>query len=872
VASKIELVLNGSNSPRIAAGFVFATATEHCFALVRRRVWEVHPTLRLPRTLMRVVRPTLLAAFVAAVPAAVAVHAQQPATTGPRTIASQTAGMERHDGFIPFYYDERTGKLLMEVQRLDQDFLYLPTLASGLGSNDLGLDRGTTGNEGIVQFQRFGPRVLLVQRNTRFRGTADSLQARSVEESFATSTLAAMPIVAEEGGRLLVDATDFALQDAMNVSATILRQRQGTYRLDRNRSAVYMPHTKAFPKNTEVEALLTFASDAPGREVARHTPDGGALTLREHFSFVELPDANYKPRAFDPRVGIFALTFTDFSRPVTGKPDVRWIQRWRLEKKDPSAAMSEPVKPIVYYLDPGIPEPYRTAFRQGASWWTKTFEAAGFKNAFRVEDLPAGADPMDARYSMIQWVHRSDPGFSVGQSFVDPRTGEIIKAMLKMDTYRSITDYNIFAGMEPAMEGAGPTSEWWASLDPNVNGTEFAMSRRRQHVAHEIGHTLGLAHNYISHAFGRASVMDYPGPLVTLRPNGTIDASHAWSGGTGAYDTLAIRFAYTQYPNAAAERAGQEALARQAIAGGVRFLTDRDASAGVIPEVTRWLNGDDAVKELARQSAVRDVLISKFNESVIAPGEPMWMINERFVPVYLHHRYAIEAATKAIGGMEYTFALRGDGQTPATVLAPAKQRQALRELIAAIQPKALAVPERIVKMIPPSPYGFSGGWGFATTPAGIVYDPLAVARSLASTVADGILQPDRIERVISFHARDSASPSADEVIGQLVDGVYKNAQAATSYERGVRRQARRAVVDALFTLATDQRGTADVRSVADDQLNRLAVQLSGAATTDADDRASNAEVVRDVRNWLDRRIAPPKPTGVIPLPPGTPIG
>jgi len=398
------------------------------------------------------------------------------------------------------------------------------------------------------------------------------------------------------------------------------------------------------------------------------------------------------------------------------------------------------------------------------------------------------------------------------------------------------------------------------------------MSRRRQHVAHEIGHTLGLAHNYISHVNGRASVMDYPGPLVTLKPNGTLDVSHAYSAGTGAYDTLAIRFGYTQYRDSAAEKAGQAALVRQSIAGGAKFLTDRDASAGVYPEITRWLNGDDAVKELARESAVRDVLIGKFNTSVIRAGEPMWMINERFVPVYLHNRYAIEAATKAIGGMEYTFAMKGDGQTPATVEPAAKQLQALHELIATLQPKELAVPERIVKMIPPSPYGYGGGWGFTTTPAGIVYDPLAIARSFASNVVDGILQSDRIERVISFHARDAASPSASDIIGQLVAGVYGNSVASSAYERGVRRQARQAVVDGLFTLAQDQRATADARAIADDQLNALATRLSSAPASDAEDRAANAEVVRDVRNWLDRRIAPPKPAAVIPLPPGTPIG
>ena len=553
---------------------------------------------------------------------------------------------QRSDGFIPFQYDVKTGKLSLEVTRLDQDFLYLTSLATGLGSNDLGLDRGTISDEAVVRFERHGKRLFLVQRNLGFRATSgDAALARSVEESFASSVIGSFEIQSEENGKFVIDATDFVLQDVFNVRGVIQRAQQGTYRLDRNRSAIYLPRTKAFPNNTEIEVMLTFESETPGREIARHTPDASALTLREHHSFVQLPGEGYKPRAFDPRVGVNALAFYDFAQPLNRAPQVRWITRWRLEKKDPAAAQSDPVKPITYYIDKGVPEPYRSAFREGARWWNRVFEAAGFRKAFIVEDLPDDVDPMDARYSVVQWVHRTDPGFSIGPSFRDPRTGEIIKAAVKMDTYRSLTDFNIFAGLHPAL--GDPTENWIASLDPNVNGTAFAMARRRQHVAHEIGHTLGLAHNFISHAYGRASVMDYPGPLVTLRSNGTLDVSQAYRDGPGAYDTLAIRYAYTQFASPQAETTGLAALMRDAIANGVRFLTDRDADAGTIAEATRWLNGSDAVDELARLSAIRSILLSKFDESVIASGDPLALLNKRFVPVYLHHRYGIRGGNQS---------------------------------------------------------------------------------------------------------------------------------------------------------------------------------------------------------------------------------
>jgi hypothetical protein len=249
----------------------------------------------------------------------------------------------------------------------------------------------------------------------------------------------------------------------------------------------------------------------------------------------------------------------------------------------------------------------------------------------------------------------------------------------------------------------------------------------------------------------------------------------------------------------------------------------------------------------------------------------MWMLNERLVPVYLHHRYAIEAAIKAIGGMDYTFALRGDAQTPARMVDPARQREALAALMAAIQPKALAIPERILAKIPPSPYGFSGGWTF-DSPAGIVFDPLAIARALSGYVADGVLAPERVERLFAFHARNPAAPSADEVINTMIASVYDRATASTPYEAALRRASRRAVVDALISLAANPRATTDTRAVAEGSLNRLANRLATAAAADADDRASNGAVVRDARNWLERRILPPRTTGVIQLPPGTPIG
>ena len=484
-----------------------------------------------PRSPVAALTALFLAAALLFPPVPAVAQSPSPAPDdGLPTIADYTRGMDAQPGYFPLYWDDSGGRLLLEVGRLDEQFLYLTSLATGVGSNALGLDRGNIQSAYLAHFERIGPKVLFVLDNPGFRAETNPTEAlvRSVNESFPTSTVGGFAVVAEESGRALVDATSFFLGDVVGVAARLQAANQGTYRLDANRSAIFLPRTKAFPENTEVEASLTFESERPGGEIQRHAPDGRAMTLRQHHSLVMLPDDGYTPRRFDPRIGVFATGYFDFGKPFEDDYQTALARRHRLVKADPSAEMSEPVEPIVYYLDPAVPEPYRTAFKIGGVWWNHVFEAAGFIDAFRVEDMPAEMDPMDARYHVIQWVHRTQAGSSIGPSFADPRTGEIIKAAVRMDSYRSLANYNTFAG------AAGVDGDWYAGAPPGVDGEEFVMMRRRQHSAHEIGHTLGLAHNFISISDGHASVMDYPAPVIELR-DGRLDLSGAYRAGPGAY-------------------------------------------------------------------------------------------------------------------------------------------------------------------------------------------------------------------------------------------------------------------------------------------------------------------------------------------------
>lgn len=763
--------------------------------------------------------------------------------------------------------DGDRNKLFLEIpaSALDRDLLHQSVLATGLGVSAVGLDRGQTGGSTVVRLQRQGRRVLMVANNLGVRALAgDAAAERAAAESFPRSVLASFPVESDTGGVIVVDATSFFLSDTYGVIESLRRSQQGAPRVDATRSWFDGARTKAFPTNVEIHAVLTLAVDNAGFALRRAASDASSPVFEIHHSIVELPPLEgFRPRASDSRAGLFGVGFWDFSQGFDGTYRDGYASRWRLVPRDVAAyrrgQLTEPVNPIVYYLDPAIPEPYRAAFREGGMWWSTVFEAAGFRNAFHVRDLPAGADPMDARYNLIYWVHRNGPGPSVGPSFTDPRTGEILRTVVRMDSWRSLIDFNIYMGLVPTAGARGL----------NMTAEAFTMARRRQHTAHEIGHTLGLAHNYIASSQGRSSVMDYPVPIVTATAQNQLDLARAYAPMAGAWDSLAIRYGYTWYPDAASEEAGLRAIIYDGIRRNVRFVGDQHAGAeGSIPAATRWDEGSTLFEAVERTAAVRRIAMNAFDERAIMPGEPMYLLNMRFAHVYLHHRYSLEGLIKYVGGMDFRYAMRGDGQTPTTITPAADQRRALTMALDALEPAQLAVPERVLALIPPAPPGGDPSLEWIGL-AGTAIDHLSLAGGLATEVVEGLLQRERVERVALFHARNPQNPSLDEVVRAVVGRSWRAAPGATPGERALRRTVQRVVLNTLLDRAGDRQASPEVRAVMALHLEELAQQLATAgAGADAEERAHWRQAARDIARFLDGNDDPATRSRftVIPLP------
>lgn len=780
------------------------------------------------------------------------------------SIAEKTKAATKYEGYFDFYWDETEGKIWLEIEQFNQEFLYVNSLSAGVGSNDIGLDRKQLGNTRIVKFIRSGPKVLLVQPNYKYRAVSDNIEERkSVEEAFAQSVLGGFKIHAATGDRILIDLTHFLLRDAHGVSNRLRRSEEGSYSLDRDLSAVYLGGTKNFPENSEFEALLTFTGHASGKWLSSVAPTSANISVRQHHSFVKLPDNNYQPRVFDPRSGYYEMSYQDYATPISQPLTKRFITRHRLEKKDPKATVSEAVEPIIYYLDRGAPEPIKSALIEGASWWNQAFEAAGYKNAFQVKVLPEGADPMDVRYNVINWVHRSTRGWSYGSSVTDPRTGEIIKGHVLLGSLRVRQDFLIAQGLIEAYKN-GDTP------DPRLE--EMALARLRQLSAHEVGHTIGLAHNFAASTNGRASVMDYPHPLITINDVGLMDYSQAYDDKIGVWDKRTVLYGYQDFAAGVDEAKALRDILEENNKMGLKYISDRDSRPAGGAHLTGhlWDNGKSPTAELKRLSNVRKMALSKFSTANIPPHAPMATLENVFVPIYLAHRYQVEAVAKLIGGVDYNYAVKGDGQTVNKMVNDKMQREAFAALAETLSPNFLAIPEQVLALLPPQPMGYYRDREMFKTKTGLTFDPIAAAESSAHNTLTFLLHPQRLARLVEHAARAKGRLTMIELTQQLLDNSAYNAS-LSSYHQELNRMVQKLTVQHLLQLAAHTKINQQVAALALYQINQLEKQLKNNKTSDVSQSAHEAYLLQQIaqyRQHPETYKMPPVPN----LPDGSPIG
>ncbi|MEM9362572.1 MAG: zinc-dependent metalloprotease [Bacteroidota bacterium] len=772
---------------------------------------------------------------------------------------TETKDYQKFDGFFDFYYDDAKDKIYLDVEALNQDFLYVYSLSSGIGSNDIGLDRGQLGNEQLVYFKKAGNKLLLVQPNLKFRAlTKNELEKKSVEQAFAKSVVFGFPIVEESKGHYLIDITDFLMRDAHGVSGRLKSRKQGNYSLDKSRSAFAFERTKAFPKNVEFDMTLTFKGTPQGDWIRSVTPNPNLVTVAQHHSFIELPDDGYKKREFDPRCGSYPFSYYDYATPVQEPILKRFVRRHRLEKKNPNVEMSEALEPIIYYLDNGTPEPVRSALLDGGKWWNQAFEAIGYKDAFQLKVLPDDADPLDVRYNVIQWVHRSTRGWSYGASVIDPRTGEIIKGHVSLGSLRIRQDFLIAQAL---------MNKPFAQRDDNYQPMlELALARIRQLSAHEIGHTLGFAHNFAASTNNRASVMDYPHPQFELNGN-TIDFSNAYDTGIGEWDKVTVAYSYADFPSGTTEKEGLNAILKKAQDDGLRYISDQDARpmGGAHAYGHLWDNGASAAQELENVLEIRKVGISNFSIDNIRSGEANSTLEDVFAPLYFFHRYQTEAVSKLIGGLDYNYTVKGDGQRTVYPINASNQENALKSILGTLNASVIAIPKNKLDLFPPRAIGYGRTRESFKGRTGVTFDALSAAETSADMTLGLLLHPERASRLIQQKSLDEDQVGLADVFNTLTENTILKKHKDT-YLAEVQNTINYRVLYHIMNLAAHAKVHPQVNGLAMEHLKEIRKDLLAGTKTSA-----SQELVRR----MDAFIKEPTTFKVIPapkIPDGSPIG
>ncbi len=792
----------------------------------------------------------------------------------PATLAELTRGMARQSGLFELWRDTSKGRVLLGVSNLEQPFLLIPSLPYALGSNDVGLDRGQGGEVQMVHFERHGNRLFLLRDNTGYvANSADADERAAVRESFAAAVLWAGDIMATEGSLHVVDFSSFLLADRHGVAARLAATKQGSYQIDAARSAVLAETAKAFPDNLELEALLTFSGPASGEFVRQVAADAASIALRQRISMVRLPalDGSWRPRAYHPYSGGFDVSYVDFATPLASSIDVHWQVRHRLEKTDPQAAVSTVKKPIVYYVDRGAPEPVRSALIEGASWWASAFEKAGYKDAFRVEVLPDGADAMDIRYNMIHWVHRATRGWSYGNALADPRTGQIIRGAVTLGSQRVRQDILI---AESLLAPYGKD----APADAAQLAEQMALARLRQLAAHEVGHTLGFAHNFAASRQGNGSVMDYPHPLLALDAGGRVTLNQAYGVGVGPWDDYIVRYIYGDFGQGAQEQQALAALRDQAHKAGMAYVSDQDArSPGAShPDGLLWDFGPDSLKTWDQLGAIRRQALNRFSLDVLPNERQTGEIEARLVPVYMLQRYQAEALARLIGGAEFDYSTSGDvkagrAQSGVRTVPAASQRQALARLADTLGAEYLALPPSVLDLLTPPANGYERNKEYFETRMNSVFDALAAVEANAAHSAGFLFDAGRINRLYWQHARDTSQPGIAELLAQVLLRTWKSpAGPAAVGGAAVQLSANWVVLDAMLRVLNGGQlhaaAEAELRQHTADLADWLKKNRGGEAGVMASRQQAASHILRYLADPRSVRLRPAPA-----IPPGAPI-
>lgn len=766
----------------------------------------------------------------------------------------------RYDGYFTFYYDNSNDKIFLEIENLDKEFLYVNALSEGIGSNDIGLDRGQLGNTRVVKFIKAGNKLLLIQPNQYYRAITDNIEEKkSVEQAFAKSILKGFVIKETKNGKYLVDATSFFIRDAHGVMGRLSAKKQGKYTLDRSRSAINLKRTRAFPKNVEFDVMVTFKGVPKGYDIRSVVPTSTSVTVNQHHSFIELPDNKYTPRKFDPRSGANAMSYLDYATPVNESIKKRFIYRHRLQKKNPNAAKSEAVEPIIYYLDRGTPEPVRSALLDGARWWNQAFESIGFTNAFQVKMLPEDADLLDVRYNVIQWVHRSTRGWSYGSSVSDPRTGEIIKGHVSLGSLRIRQDFLIAQALQ-APYASDDTSDQFA--------LEMALARIRQLSAHEVGHTIGLAHNFAASTKGRSSVMDYPHPTLSIK-DGKVDFTDAYDTKIGDWDKLSIAYSYGEYLEN--EDASLSKLLDEAFKKGARFISDQDArplgSAHAYAHL--WDNGSDVSEELENLLSIRRNSIANFSKDNIKSNQPYSVLEDVFVPLYFLHRYQTEGVIKMIGGLDYTYAIKDDGNTIVKRIPGKLERKALVSVIKTLSVEELAIPKKILDLFPPRAFNYGRTRESFKSKTGVAFDPFGAVETASAMTLGILLHPERVTRLVQHNSLDSSQLGLVEVLDDLIANSFQKSY-EDSYYQELQNIVNYQVLNHLFHLSSNKDMYWQVNAIVNDKIDKISSLLNNSKTPGIQ-KIYHKDMIKMISNFKKNPTKFKKP--ITPkIPDGSPIG